>query len=84
VTHISAPDVGSENLILLIHLKYLYQLQPVPDFDRVRLVVDRSSDHAHSLVAPQQVLDKSLFVGQDVPHICARVTHENSADTSMK
>ena len=64
-SYVSAPDVNGENLIFLVDVEDLYERHAVGHADSLGGVVDRSTNHTHLLVVVQQVLDESLFVGQN-------------------
>ncbi len=61
-THVSAPDVGGEDLVLLVQVEDLDEREPVAHPHRLGRVVDRPPDQPHLLVVLQQMLDEALLV----------------------
>ncbi|KAK2169886.1 hypothetical protein LSH36_6g07021 [Paralvinella palmiformis] len=61
-THISTPDISSQDLILLIQIQNLYKGQSVSNRYRICRVIDRSTHNTDTFVIRQQMFDQPLLV----------------------
>jgi len=79
VAYVSAPDVRREDLILFIEVKDLDERQPIADADRLRCVVDWSTNDSDLLVVVEKFLNQPLLIWHR--HSCIYTDNAHNAIT---